>query len=358
MLQALRQDGLLQTTEHVMEPRMPKHGDVCFLGGFAAENIETTSENHDPKHIPYGIKWVASLASGNATQQPSAETRKVWVVKRTPKPETVQQRSASSHHDEVPRSATEQPPIPRVGSLGSGAWPRSKAEEPQQAAEPQTAQTTTSSIEEVTEPASGSATEQTLPEEERQPLPADKTLAYSIVNELLGKITFDNPEAEHMLLAALEDESPWIPQMQHRIAEVFEPIFFHYPHGLQDRSVWEPRDTGKYISKWRQLAALREQIIPDANAQSMHFSKEQVTEIFKLYFEDFKTTLTPNQLNKKWPYYKGCVESKLRTEAGSRSVVYAIWEVGLPRVPSFATEQRCRQLWRSWKLFQKLFTMS
>ena len=193
-------------------------------------------------------------------------------------------------------------------------------------------------------PASGSATEQTLPEEKRQPLPADKMLAYSIVNEFLGKITFNNPEAEHMLLAALEDESPWIARKQHRIAEVFEPISFHYPHGLQDRSVWEPRDTGKYISKWRQLAALRGHIEPHANAQSMHFSKEQVAQIFALHFADFKTTLRPDQLDKKWAYHKSCFESKLRTEAGSRFVVNAIWEVGVPRMPSFATEQQCRQL--------------
>ena len=53
----------------------------------------------------------------------------------------------------------------------------------------------------------GSATEQTLPEEKRQPLPEDKQLAYSVVNEILSKITFDNPQAEDMLLVALEDES-------------------------------------------------------------------------------------------------------------------------------------------------------
>ena len=67
--------------------------------------------------------------------------------------------------------------------------------------------------------ASGSATQQTLPEEKKQQLPEDKKLAYSIANEILSKITFDNPEVEHMLLAALEDESPWIPQMPYRIRE-------------------------------------------------------------------------------------------------------------------------------------------
>ena len=145
-----------------------------------------------------------------------------------------------------------------------------------------------------------------------------------------------------MLLAALGDESPWTPEMQDRLAEVFEPIFFYYPHGLGDRSVWEPRDTGKYISKWRELAALREHMQPDAG--STRFSKEQCTEIFRLYVTDFKTTLRPDQLNRKWTYYKSCCESKLREEAGSLFVANAIWEVGLPPVPLFATEQQCKQL--------------
>ena len=82
-----------------------------------------------------------------------------------------------------------------------------------------------------------SATEQTLPEKETQPLLADKMLAYSIVNEFLAKITFDNTKEEHMLLAALGDDAPWVAQMQHRIEDAFDPIFFYYSHGLQDRSV-------------------------------------------------------------------------------------------------------------------------
>ena len=181
-------------------------------------------------------------------------------------------------------------------------------------------------------------------EEETQPLPADKMLAYSIVNEFLGKITLHNTKAEHMLLAALGDASPWAAQMHHCIEDAFYPIFFYYPHGLQDRSVWKPRDTSKYLSNWRQLAALREKIIPLANAQSIHFSKAQVTAICNNYMKDFKTPSRPNQLSKKWTYYKSCVECKLRNVAGSTFVAYAIWELGLPRVPWFITEQRCMQL--------------
>ena len=68
MLQVLHQDGVLQTKEQVMEPTMPMHGDVCFLGVFVAQNLETTSKNHDPQHVPYGIQWISSLASGSATE--------------------------------------------------------------------------------------------------------------------------------------------------------------------------------------------------------------------------------------------------------------------------------------------------
>ena len=58
MLQMLRQQGVLQTKAQVMEGTMPKHGDVCFVGGFVAQNLQTTAKNHDPKHDPYGIQWI------------------------------------------------------------------------------------------------------------------------------------------------------------------------------------------------------------------------------------------------------------------------------------------------------------
>ena len=47
---------------------MPKHGDACFLGGFVAQNLETTAKNHDPQHVPYEIQLISSLASGSATE--------------------------------------------------------------------------------------------------------------------------------------------------------------------------------------------------------------------------------------------------------------------------------------------------
>ena len=80
-----------------------------------------------------------------------------------------------------------------------------------------------------------------------QELPADKQMIYAIVNEFLGKITFNNVEAEELQIAALRDEVCLTPEMHWRVQEVFCPIFFLFPKGLDDRSVWEPPDTSKYI---------------------------------------------------------------------------------------------------------------
>ena len=82
-----------------------------------------------------------------------------------------------------------------------------------------------------------------------QELPADRGMIYSIVNEFLGNITFNSPEAEELLVAALKDESCLPPSMHLLLEEMFWPIFFDYPHGLKDRSVWQPRDTSKYIGE-------------------------------------------------------------------------------------------------------------
>ena len=73
-------------------------------------------------------------------------------------------------------------------------------------------------------------------------------------------------------------------------------------------------------------------------------SKSQVSEIFKYYVQDMKTTLRPDQLNKKSDYYRRCTEVKMRREAGHTFVANAIWAIGLPRLPSFATELQDEQL--------------
>ena len=83
--------------------------------------------------------------------------------------------------------------------------------------------------------------------EETTNLPAEKQLIYSIVNAFLDKITFHHPQAEELLMVALQDEMCLTPSIHLHVEEVFSPIFFHYPNGLRDRSVWEPRDSRQHI---------------------------------------------------------------------------------------------------------------
>ena len=194
---------------------------------------------------------------------------------------------------------------------------------------------------EVAEPALGSATERTLSEEEKQQRLAYKRLAYAILNEFIGNATFKNADVEDMLRATLDAESQWDADMQARITDVFEPIFFEFTNGLADRTRLKPRDARAYINKWHELAALRDEVIPDANAQPIRFSGTQVADVRKLYYGRFLTTARADQDKKR---LRSCFAARLKTEAGSSFVAHAIWEIGLPRLPAFATEQRPRPL--------------
>ena len=86
--------------------------------------------------------------------------------------------------------------------------------------------------------------------EETTSLPTEKQLCYSIVNAFFNNMTFHYAQAEELLVAALNDETCLIPSIFLHVQEVFSQIFFHYPHGLKDRSVWEARDASQYIRQW------------------------------------------------------------------------------------------------------------
>ena len=209
-------------------------------------------------------------------------------------------------------------------------------------------------------PASESATEQPLPPPPAPPLTPklamqarleleniakraeESNLIYSIVNAFLNRITFQHPQVEELLEAALRDETCLAPSIQLRVEEVFAPIFFYYPNGLKDRSVWEARDTSQYIRQWYEFASMRERLPPDAAAteHGNELSKAQVKQIFKWYMEDMKKNLRAEQQGKSYTYYKSCAEAKMKREAGHVFVANAIWAIGLPRLPACATEQR------------------
>ena len=177
--------------------------------------------------------------------------------------------------------------------------------------------------------------------EETTSLPTEKQFIYSIVNAFLNKMTFHHPQAEELLVAALNNETCLTPSIYLHVQEIFSQIFFYYPNGLKDRSVWEPRDTSRYIRQWYQLASMREMVIPRvaATEHGIELSKTEVSQIFTKYMDDMKKTLCPNQQGKKWTYYKGCAETKMRREAGHVFIANAIWAIGLPRLPQFDTDQ-------------------
>ena len=399
LLQLQRLNGVLHTQETIMEPLFGKHGDVCFLGGFQAEILTTTAEHYDPQHIPYGICW----SNGSATEQPSSlrteqqesaassSGSQCWQNSLPPglptpaptlrpmlaqldlqgpvskvqrggmsnseieqelfalhakhgnilKPEDSQQAFAEMPAATVAATATEHSQDASHPHVEQASQELSADASDEKATDEEATATVAATATEHSQDASHSHVEVASHE-----LPPDKKMIYSIINEFLGKMTFDNPEAEEMLITALAEES-CLPSMMHeRLAEVFEPIFFEYPNGLRDRSVWQPRDTSKYIRQWHELAAMRTRVVPDAAAteHGKALSRDQVTEIFKEYMRELKEEGRQGQEGKKWKDYKCYTEAKMRRQAGSTFLANAIWTIGLPRLPSFATEQHGKQL--------------
>ena len=84
----------------------------------------------------------------------------------------------------------------------------------------------------------------------------------------------------------------------------------------------QPNDT---IRQWYELAACRLPVLRSAAAAAAtehgtELSKAEVTLVFKQYMEDLKIELRPDQLGKKWTYYKSCTESKMRRMAGPQDL--------------------------------------
>ena len=150
-----------------------------------------------------------------------------------------------------------------------------------------------------------------------------------------------------MLEEALRRQEFETPQIHARAEELFSRIFVDYPGGLHDRSVGYPRDAQKYIDKWHELASMRKLVTKDA-AEAEDGNRLDSHLIDKLFdiFKDTKlmSDLRPKQQGKSPDHYRRCTESKLFKEAGHKHVAYAIWEIGLPRLPPFATEQRNMKL--------------
>ena len=202
------------------------------------------------------------------------------------------------------------------------------------------------SMEETAVAAAGSAAEDSEDDDTQewasQELSSEKKMVYSIVNEFLGNITFNNPEAEALLEAVLREDACLTASTFAPVVEVFSPIFCYYPKGLQNRSVWEPRDVSQYIAEWYRLASMRSRF-QHATETSGQLNKQQVAEIFKVYAAAMNRNMRPDQCIKQ----RSCessVNAKLKNEAGCTGLAKAIWAIGLPRLLPLATEQQEQRL--------------
>ena len=233
-----------------------------------------------------------------------------------------------------------QPGASSAGSATEQPWQASPAATPAPTPEPgRPEREAEQNLEDMHAPAAAAATEPS------QELPADKQMIYAVVNEFLGNPTYNHPEVEALLLAALDDECSLSPQMYERLEDVFSPIFFHFPRGLKDRSVRQLNDTSQYIRQWYELADLRLPVLRrTAAAADRELTRNEVGEIFRGYMDGLKLTQRPDQEGKKWRYWKSSTETQMRRMAGHTFVAKAIWTIGLPAIPSFATEQPGQRL--------------
>ena len=113
-------------------------------------------------------------------------------------------------------------------------------------------------------------------------------MIYAVVNEVLGKVTLHNEDAELLLSEAVRTHEFDTLDIHARVTTLFDDIFFEYPRGLQDRSKSKPRDTEKYIDQWRRYASMRKWVtLDDADAEDgKPLTSTQTTRIFNLFKQD------------------------------------------------------------------------
>ena len=156
----------------------------------------------------------------------------------------------------------------------------------------------------------------------------------AIINAFLGYPAQYSDASEDAIQEVVNDEAAWSTATLNIIAEVFEPIFFHFPRGLKDRSVWQARSPDEYITQWREHAKFRLEVIAGA-VDGLQFTRDQRQQAFQYYLHWFaENEARPGQKN-----LKSAAEARLNKLCGSRHVMQAIWEIGLPKILGRATEQ-------------------
>ena len=156
----------------------------------------------------------------------------------------------------------------------------------------------------------------------------------AIINAFLGYPAQYSDASEDAIQEVVNDEAAWSTATLNIIAEVFEPIFVHFPRGLKDRSVWQARSPDEYITQWREHAKFRLEVIAGA-VDGLQFTRDQRQRAFQYYLQWFaENEARPGQKN-----LKSAAEARLNKLCGSRHVMQAIWEIGLPKILGRATEQ-------------------
>ena len=179
-----------------------------------------------------------------------------------------------------------------------------------------------------------------------------------IVNAFLNNVTLESTEAERLIKRVIHRTGEVIrPDMLLNIDEVFQPIFFHYPNGLNDRTRVEPRNPSPYIREWRDIAAWRQRYLRPAvpigpwrqtagagapQHATEQLAKPQVNSILHEYIDNFiRNEADHNQRAQPWNRNKCRAEARLRRLCGSVMMAKVIWEVGLPNISEagFAMEK-------------------
>ena len=370
-LQLLRDKGELHTREQICETAFARRGDLCVAAGFNADTLQITTENHDPQHKPYGISWssgvernVASASTGavssslhGALQFESAHANPDVAATFVVSGGTNTKRYMQDASIDTSISQHEG----NTGEQAASSFSNNDAEQSMRVRAPPDpaflARLELQNLE--SRAADGTLTDGDILRELRKlhvkygtimrpedfttsiaggPRQHGKSMLFAIVVELLGKSSFRSVEAEQTLTELLEDQAFLTSEMHERMEEMFSPIFFYYPKGLQDRTVWEPRDTGKYIATWYKLAEMRSGFTSEATEQAGCLTPHQVSMLFDAYTTEVKKTLRPEQQGKQSTYYKSITEANLRREAGSVNVAKAIWAIGVPQWSCLVTE--------------------
>ena len=399
ILDKLQGQGILKTNVEVMVPPNGKHGDMCVVGGFTTTMVQECARNHDPKHVSYGIAWrrqpqhateqltttpqtqipiapdtttesratgatAAAVATGRTPKQPQPDPQvvavrperqlsqlplekasaSVWPAADQPdeliETMTAQHRTDAgvtrTHADaEITHHTTEQ------SHSDTEEPPTQKGPDQMGAAKPQTEVSCDADTE-----TTRHATEQSHPDEHEAPElnGPGQEMAYVIVNAFLDNVTFESTEAEILIKRVILKTGEVIrPNMFLNIDEVFRPIFFYYPNGLDDRTRGEPCNASQYIRQWRDIAAWRQMAGAGAPQHATEqLAPPQVQSILHHYIDNFICNEADDtQRAQPWTKNKSRAEARLRRLCGSAMMAKVIWQVGLPNVSEagFAMEK-------------------